>query len=453
MGVGLLNLATWVRQQAFLRTIYGRFPQGWRDYLTRLIIARVFSRARFPRTQAWVRKPSAASSAPQNYVATAKAGMAVNILGYIRGQFGLAESARLYASALIQSGAQVRLYDIDLDLPHSWEDRSLEALIGEDLPHRVSIIFVNPDYLQEALKKITPSRLEGHHVIACWFWELERVPEAWIPAIDKIDEIMVASEFIERAFRKVTDKPILLVPQPMREVVDSGLQRVDFGLEEGKFIFLVAFDFNSWVERKNPYAALNAFRLAFPSGRDDVRLLIKTSNGFRHLEKFNELLNAAARDARIIVRDQIIDRVHLNALQRCVDAYVSLHRAEGFGLGLAECMAIGKPVIATGWSGNTDFMNESNSCLVGFRLVPVGENEYPGGEGEFWAEAALDEAADYMRRLVDEPGFASMIGAQAAHDVSWPNSVARAGEVLSERLRALTASQSMLDTENIRDAT
>lgn len=361
----------------------------------------------------------------------------VNILGYIRGQFGLAESARLYARALIEAGVQVRLYDIDLDLPHGWEDRSLEAWIGEDLPHGISIIFVNPDYLQQALNKIGRERLKGHYLIACWFWELGRVPEAWVPAIDQVDEIMVASEFVERAFRRVTSKPILRVPQPLGETHGSGLKRADFGLEDGKFIFLVTFDFNSWVARKNPYAALDSFRLAFPPECDDVRLLIKSSNGYRHPEKLRDLLNAAAVDARILVRDQIIDRVHLSALQRCSDAYVSLHRAEGLGLGLAECMAMGRPVIATGWSGNMEFMNSENSCLVRYSLVDVGNDEYPGGEGAQWAEADIEDAAKWMRKLVDEPGFAAAIGARAAQDVRKALSPEVAGRMIVERFGEL----------------
>lgn len=436
-GMGLLNFSSWIRKQAFLRVIYCRLPQSWRDGVSGILAARARSRMRFPRTPAWDALLPVSRQVPIDARFAECSEISVNILGYIRGQFGLAESARLYARALIDAGVQVRLYDVDLGLPHGWEDRSLEAWIGEGIPHRVSIIFINPDYLQQALKKIGSARLEGRYLIACWFWELERVPEAWLPAIDQVDEIMVASEFIENAFRRVTSKPILRVPQPLSEIHDSGLQRVDFGLEEGKFIFLVTFDFNSWVERKNPYAALNAFRSAFPLERDDVRLLIKSSNGFRHPEKLRELLNVSAQDGRILVRDQIIDRAHLNALQRCANAYVSLHRAEGLGLGLAECMAMGKPVIATAWSGNMDFMSEENSCLVGFRMIPVREGEYPNSEGSFWADANIEEAADYMRRLVDEPGFAVGIGARAARSIIQSNSPVYSGQLLCHRLREL----------------
>lgn len=439
-GLGLLNFSAWIRQQGFLRIIYRVFPKGWRNRVSALLAARSGATVRFPRTEAWEQSLSnpPRMAAPMQATTAPDSPVGVNILGYIRGQFGLAESARLYAKALIEAGVQVRLYDIDLGLPHGWEDRSLDAWIGEDTSHAVSIIFVNPDFLQPALEKIGSERLRGKYLIACWFWELDRVPEDWLPAIAQVDEIMVATKFVQEAFERVTDKPVLRVPQPLGMQHPSPLQRSDFGLEEGKFIFLVSFDFHSWVARKNPYAAIDAFIKAFAHERDDVRLLIKSSNGFRHADQFRDLLNAAAKDRRVIVRDEVIDRAHVAALQRCCDAYVSLHRAEGFGLGLAECMALGKPVIGTAWSGNLDFMNEQNSCLVDYRLLPVARGEYPSAEGAHWAEPDVEQAAVFMRRLVDEAGFAARIGAVAAVDVAHSNSFAQAGQVLAARLASLS---------------
>jgi len=450
-GLALLNLGTWIRQHAWLGACYRLLPLSWRVGAARLLDARANAGVRFPKTAAWER-PLASAWQPAVPAGPAEGTLGANIVGYVRGQFGLAESARMYARALMDAGVQVRLFDVDLGLPHGWNDRSLEAWIDEDLPFPVSFVFVNPDYLQQALEVVGREKLKGKRVIACWFWELERVPDAWLPAIAQVDEIMVATRFIENAFRHVTDKPILRVPQPLGEVVDSGLQRVDFGLEEDVFVFLVTFDFNSWIERKNPFAAVEAFRRAFPPQRRDVRLLLKSSNGFRYREPFQRLLNIAAADPRILVRDEIIDRAHVHALQRCCDAYVSLHRAEGFGLGLAECMAMGKPVIGTGWSGNMDFMDARNSCPVGYRMVPVAADAYPGGAGAEWAEPDIDQAAIYMRRLVDEPGLAAALGQQAAHDIQQSNAPAVAGRLIRERLRQLETQPRHKDNEHMGDA-
>ncbi|KFA23672.1 glycosyltransferase family 4 protein [Xanthomonas vasicola] len=438
-GLLLLNLSAWIKQRSGLGMLYRKLPLTWRVGAARLLSAPSAESARFARTPAWdAPLPSAVAGPVAPTPATL--GPGVNILGYVRGQFGLGESLRLYARALIEAGVPVRLFDIDLGLPHGWDDHRLDTWIGDDLPHPVSIIFVNPDYLKSALELVGVERLTGKHLIACWFWELERVPNAWLPAIALVDEIMVATRFIENAFSKVTDKPILRVPQPLSAIGDSGLQRADFGIEENKFIFLITFDFNSWIERKNPYGAIAAFKRAFPKERDDVRLLVKSSNGHRHPDSFRRLLNEAAADSRIVVRDELIDRAHVHALQRCCDAYVSLHRAEGFGLGLAECMAMGKPVIATAWSGNLDFMETGNAMLVGYRLAPVREGEYPHEHGDVWAEPSVEEAAVFMRTLADDPVRAQKLGQMAAESVRALLSPQYAARAIDVRVRQLAAS-------------
>ena len=396
-GQAMLKLMAWIRRQPWLQVVYERFPQSWRVRASQVVVARNLKKARLPvlpvpgphREAA----PADAIGSEQRTCTEYPQSAGVNIFAYFRGQFGLGESARLYARALIEAGYPVALHDIDISAPHGWDDRSLDHCIGDAAPHRVNLIFVNPDYLAQAMESIDRAKMEGRHVIACWFWELERIPEEWLWAVEQVDEIMVASAFVERAFRQVTDKPILRVPVPIGETEDSGLTREQFGLPGDSFIFLNTFDFNSSWHRKNPIAAIRAFRLAFPRAREDVALLIKSSNGHRYPEQLHQLLAAASGDPRILIRDDVIDGRHVHALHRCADAYVSLHRAEGFGLGLAEAMALGKPVIATGWSGNMEFMTTHNSCLVDYRLVPVGDSEYVHAANCEWAEPDVGHAA------------------------------------------------------------
>lgn len=434
----MLKLIGWVRAQPRILGLYRCLPASIRERISRYLAIRAASSAKFPRTLNWS-LPTACLHEPAPGAAARKPkySQGVNIVGYLRGQFGLAEGARMYSRALIRSGVPVALVDIDLDLPHGWDDHSLDPWIGEDMPHVVTILFINPDYLQHALDRIGRERLDGHHLIACWFWELEQVPESWIPAIDQVDEIMVSSAFIEDAFRRVTDKPIFRVALPLGEIACSSLVRADFGLDEDAFVFLCTFDFNSWIERKNPFAAIDAFVLAFPPERADVRLLLKSSNGFRYPEAFLRLLNAAAVDSRIAVRDEVIDRAHVNALHRSCDAYVSLHRAEGFGLGLAECMAIGKPVIATNWSGNLEFMDSHSACLVDYKLVPVPAGDYLHHQGSRWAQASIAEASEAMRRLADDPGGARQLGARGKRAVLERLAAGRCVDAIALRLEEL----------------
>lgn len=427
---------SWLRGQALLRNVYHALPRAWREGALQLLTSKLRARTRFPRSEAWQprRKASPLSRTPADATLPG-----VNILGYIHGQFGLAEAARSYARALIDNHVPVALRDIDLGLPHSWDDHALDAYIDNDVPHRVSILFVNPDYLDRALQDIGQARLRGRYLIACWFWELETIPDSWLPALAQVDEILVATAFVEEAVKRVTDKPVLRVPMPLGVIEDSGLQRADFGLPEQAFVFLVTFDFSSRMERKNPEGAIRAFRAAFPLERRDVRLLVKSSNGYRFPHWIKRIFDVAEGDDRIIIRDDVIDRAHLNALQRCCDAYVSLHRAEGFGMGLAECMAIGKPVIATAWSGNMEFMDATSAALVDFTLVAVGEGEYPSGEGQRWADADVAQAAAWMRRLADDPAAAAALGNAGRQHVEAILPAPVAAARIIERLKELRA--------------
>ena len=440
-GLRLLNLSSWIRRQAGLRAIYRLFPQTLRDQVSALLAARPSAGARFVRTPAWRAYRSDTSISLKQNQQIDPAAIGVNVFGYIRGQFGLAESARMYTRALIGQGVPVALCDLDLDLPHGLNDSSLDRYIKNDAPHQVNLVFVNPDYLSQALEIIGKPALEGRLLVVCWFWELERVPQDWLPAIARVDAIMVASRFVEDAFRAITSKPIFRVPLPLSPVPDSGLHRNDFGLDAGAFIFLCTFDFNSWIERKNPFAVIDAFRLAFPAHREGVQLLIKSSNGYRYPDKFLRLLNASAVDPRIVVRDDVMDRAHVQALQRCCDVYVSLHRSEGFGLGLAECMALGKPVIATGWSGNLEFMDDRVSRLVSSKKVLVKDGDYPHSIGDTWAEPSIEDAASAMREMADDRAAASRLGQCAKQRVDELLSATRAAQLIQSGLGRLMGGQ------------
>lgn len=429
-----MKLISWFRRRVWLRALYRMIPFSLRHRVSIRLATRRLSSAAFPPMPSppAERKRQEFATIVSDINATTSEGL--NIFGYLRGQFGLGESARMYAHALLDSGYPVALVDVDLDLQHGMRDLSLERHIGTEAPYATNLIFVNPDYFQEAIKTIGVSRLEGRHTIACWFWELPEVPKEWLWAIDAVDEIMVASQFVADAFRRITDKPILLVPLPITRFQDSGLTRDELGLPNGKFIFLTTFDFHSSIHRKNPRACIRAFQKAFPLSRDDIRLLVKSSNGYLHPQQMQELMSLSLSDPRIILRDEILDRAHVSALQRCCDAYVSLHRAEGFGLGLAESMAIGKPVIGTGWSGNMDFMTPQNSCPVSFELVPVLDGEYPHASGMLWAEADIVDAAAYMKKIVDDEMFRSDLARNAMVDIERDLSGVVAAKKLAEHI-------------------
>jgi len=359
-------------------------------------------------------------------------GPGVNLYGYIHGQFGLGHSARMYARALLSVGYPVAVNDAGLRIPHSCNDYSLADVLGRGAPYPVNLVFVNPDLFGELAPKLPPV-----YTIAFWFWELETIPEAWLPTLQQVDELWVSTHFVETAFRRATDKPITRIPHPVIPGRSLAISRSSFGLRDDAFVFLCSFDFNSSIHRKNPWAVLDAFKLAFGGKQDNVQLVVKCSNGFRYPALLRRLMAEAAGDSRILVRDQVLDDAQLHALQEAADAYISLHRAEGLGLGMAESMARGKPVIATGWSGNLDFMNEENSCLVPYRMVPIAAGEYPFTDQGRWAEPDVWAAARWMRRLVREPELARRIGARARRDILESMNLQAAAAAMCTRLRSL----------------
>ncbi|GHA85711.1 glycosyltransferase [Cognatilysobacter bugurensis] len=233
------------------------------------------------------------------------------------------------------------------------------------------------------------------------------------------------------------------VPLPVWRREPSAAGRRDFGLPDDAFVFLTTFDFHSFTARKNPLAAIAAFKLAFPALTERVVLVVKSSNGERYPHLLAKLVSVSRGDPRIIIRDGVLERPHLRALQMAADVFVSLHRAEGFGLGLAECMALGKPVIATGWSGNLEFMSENNSCLVNWREIEVRPGEYVDtAESHRWAEPDVGHAASYMRTLAADPALGTAIGRRGQIDIERSLAPKVIGQALLHEFQALQSAHS-----------
>lgn len=341
----------------------------------------------------------------------------INLVGYAHGEFGVAEILRRYAHTLHGSRVPFVVRNFDVGVASRQCDDSMHGFLSQECRYGVNVFCMNADQMPVARERLGDAVFAGRYNIGVWFWELENFPEQWHGATELVDEIWVTSPFVRDAIAASTPKPVHIVPVALRVDLDRSYSRAEFGLEDDAFLCLVSFDFNSFMTRKNAEGAIAAFRRAFADGRRNVRLLIKTINGERHAEQLRKLVDAAAADDRIEVRDGFLDRTGMWALQACSDCYLSLHRSEGLGLGMAECMLLGKPVVATAYSGNLAFMDADNSCLVGYSLVPVQEGEYPAWHGQRWAEPDIDEAARHLRRLADDPAYARRLGQKAQASV------------------------------------
>jgi len=190
------------------------------------------------------------------------------------------------------------------------------------------------------------------------------------------------------------------------------LERRHFALPNRAFIFLYTFDFFSFIDRKNPFAAIRAFKLAFPKRTSDVCLVLKVMNGKIDSPLWVSMTQLIDGDPRIVIINRTLNRGEVLALLDASNCFLSLHRSEGFGRGPAEAMYLGKPVIVTNYSGNTDFTLADNSCLVDFSLIQVEEGQYPFHKGQQWADADIQHAAWYMKRLCADEEYARDLGAR-----------------------------------------
>lgn len=340
----------------------------------------------------------------------------VNVMGYLAGQFGVAEAARGLVHALRSAGVPHVLNNLSAD-NYQHGDTTFGEFSTQN-PYRVNLVHVNADAVPAVLAQKGARYFRGRYNIGVWYWELSRFPDRWLPQFDWFDEIWVTSAFCAESIGKAAPIPVVKITAPI--VLDEASVRPDrgrFGVPEGAFAFVCYFDFNSVFERKNPLAALRAFREAFPAARqnNDVVLLVKTING-EHAPEKRALLEAEAGPGVRFIHDHL-SRAEMLGLFAVCDCQISLHRSEGLGLGLAESMYLGKPVIATGYSGNLDFMNVNNSLLVRYRLVELTEDQGPYEKGSVWAEPDVEHAAQLLRQVAEDRALAAQIGRRASQDI------------------------------------
>jgi glycosyltransferase involved in cell wall biosynthesis len=247
------------------------------------------------------------------------------------------------------------------------------------------------------------------------------------------------SDYSRDALAAVTDKPVVTLPLPIvAPRVDPSLDRVALGLPPG-YLFLYTFDLFSTARRKNPVGVAEAYKRAFGPG-DGAHLVLKSANGDKREEDLAELREATRGRPDITLVDNYVPAGHIDAMIAACDCYVSLHRAEGFGLGMASAMSLGKPVIGTGYSGNLTFMNQSNSYLVGWKRTEVGPGVpiYPASD--HWAEPDLDEAASLMRHVFENRADAAQRGEKARADIERDHSPSARSKLLRQRLDEIGAS-------------
>jgi glycosyltransferase involved in cell wall biosynthesis/SAM-dependent methyltransferase len=358
----------------------------------------------------------------------------VNVVGYFRSELGVGEAARQLVSALDAQGVPV-LPVHGRTIPPNRQGHAYTHLDYTDARYPVNLICMNADVLGEFASQAGQEFFDGRYSIGMWFWEIEQFPEIWVSAFDHVDELWLPTDHVVRALSPHASVPITKVTLPVEMPTMLSATREELGLPEG-FMFLFSFDHNSVFERKNPLALLDAYTRNFDPD-DDAVLVIKSINADAVEADHERLLAAAANRPDVHIVDGYLSAAQKNQMVAACDCYVSLHRSEGFGLTMAEAMYLGKPVIATGYSGNLDFMTHENSYLVEHTLVRIGSGAPPYPPDGMWAEPDVAHAGRLMREVFDRPEQAAERGRRGADDIRRTHSPAAAGELMGRRLELL----------------
>jgi len=362
-------------------------------------------------------------------------GEGVNIAGLLSAELGIGEAARGHVKAIRSAKIPCILHDVDAGFSRK-NDTTFAGQFSEKAPYDISLLEINADFLLPFERRYGQNLMQNRYCIGHWAWELSTFPEKWYSSFRPLDEVWVASSYVQRGIASIAPIPVMTIHYVIDRAAPGMFGRGHFGIPQDAYVFLFIFDFFSVFERKNPLAVVEAFLSAFPAG-EPVRLVIKSINGERYPQE-RALLGAKAKmDPRVMLMEEYRSRDETLDLIGCCDTYVSLHRSEGFGLTMAEAMLSNKPVIATNYSGNTDFLNVDNGFPVNYSLIELDRAYGPYLPGSTWAEPDVQDAARLMRRVYDYPDEALQKAKNGQQTIRTNHSPEAIGEVIAARLQAI----------------
>lgn len=363
------------------------------------------------------------------------------LVGHPFAPIGMGEHLRSTFRALRSAQVDVRIVDVyGIPNPDIGLRTELEPFLTDRIGPGTAIFCINGDEIEPILAHLGDRAVGGPRIVYP-LWELPRYPEEWARQLERFDEVWSTSAYTAAGIAASVNLPVRHLPLATQPRAPQPLGRRAFGIPESCYAFLTFFDFQSYIERKNPRAAVEALRLTVAARPDaDLCLVVKVGGAAARPEQYEAFAEEIRPFGdRLVVLDTPMHDAQVKALHICCDAFVSLHRCEGFGLGLAEAMCFGKPVIGTGYSGNMDFMTPDTAHLVSYRLVSVPDNAYPHATGQVWAEPDVAQAAAFMVGLVDDPAAGRALGVSASRHIRQHFSYRAAGLRYAEILRNVGA--------------
>ncbi len=369
----------------------------------------------------------------------------VQVVGPFSKISGIARACQISRDILRQTDLSCSFVDFTLDNPQPGTAAPIDD--ARCSRSRINLIHLNADTLPNAFAYL-PDVFTGAYNIGFFFWELNEPAACHELALRLVDEIWVASEYNRSCFAAKFDKPVVNVGMAIADM--SGPNRSEarlrlnrrLGIEPRHFVFLSTYDSLSYLQRKNPLGALRAFQAAFPDD-DDVCFVLKTHNadslaGSAGEKYWNSVIQFSEQDRRIKIVNETIAFEALMDLKAAADCYVSLHRSEGFGFGMVEAMALGVPVLCTGYSGNMDFCSDATAWLVGWDETALGFDDYAHvSAGHRWATPRHASAVAAMRAVRTEADERGRRALEALASVKRHYGMPAAERRYAERLRTL----------------
>jgi GT2 family glycosyltransferase/glycosyltransferase involved in cell wall biosynthesis len=356
----------------------------------------------------------------------------INLYGFFNTISGLGSNARSCARAIEHAGIPLNKISIP-----SWAEPVAKRSLREFAPYRVNLFLQNADMLTRFFNAYGTDVLKGAYNIGCWSWELPSARADWHHLYRYLDEVSGPSDFCRHAIKSITNLPVMRLPMVVEGLEDKTIYpREYFDLPPGVFVFCYIFDVSSYLDRKNPFCLIEAFKREFGNSAD-VLLYLKYFNSKHDEANVRAIEEAVAGAQNIRTYSGIMDENEIVSLQNSIDCLVSPHRSEGFGYNLVEAMYLGKPVIATRYSGNLDYMRDDNSYLIDSKLMPISLTVGPYVRGHVWADPSIDHLCHLMRTVFEDREGRERKARQAAEDIRKNYSAAAVGRLIASHLETI----------------
>ena len=363
----------------------------------------------------------------------------VCVIGYLKAETGVGHAGRMVTNSFCKSQVNTQGYNVTVNVIARQVETIIDPILTDEIDSLVEVYNVNAHELGAIAEYLQDKTNKDAYKINMPFWELSKFPKAWIDNYRDIDEVWTPSRFVQAAVQTAIELPVIWMPPAVTLEPFTVRDRSYFKLPDRTFLFHFNFDFTSFATRKNAIAGIKAYRLAFGNSSNNIptALVIKTRGYDPDGKNLQKLIDLTADEPDIYILNEEMAYNDAMALMNCCDCYLSLHRSEGFGYTLAEAMLLGKPAIATDYSGSKDFLDSTTGFPVDYRLISVKENEYPFWESQQWADPDLDHAAWLMRKIVADPAHTQKVAFAGKQKILTEYSAEHIGQLYKQRLQQI----------------